>query len=169
MTRLAFPLTGTLDTGLPPLVARTVRQLARLGIERLRDQDEAAIRVWCESAQSAMPPGVRLLPVVALTKAVVRAGDTVRLEFHRAHIDLHVCLGGVERLAVAPLESLDVNEPWQADQDVGFGLAKVTGAVDLLSCESVVLLPDDAHMPLFSPRAPAPVRKLVVKIPVEAV
>jgi len=86
-------------------------------------------------------------------------------EAHRRFIDVQYVVSGTELLGYAPLDSLTVTEPYAADRD----LVLLAGAGDMLTVRAgtfVILFPRDAHMPGLACGAPAPVRKVVVKVAV---
>jgi YhcH/YjgK/YiaL family protein len=90
-----------------------------------------------------------------------------RWEAHRRYIDLHCVVQGTERIGYAPAELLRA-EPYNEEKDImwlrGEGQFATLGPGDFM-----ILFPHDAHMPGIALDAPAPVKKVVVKIAVSGV
>ena len=86
-------------------------------------------------------------------------------EAHRRYIDLQYVVQGSEGMGYANLNRLQPGE-----YDAAKDFLPLNGDGDLLALHSgsfVLLLPEDAHMPGMALGSPAPVRKIVVKIPVD--
>lgn len=85
-------------------------------------------------------------------------------EAHRRHIDLQCVVSGTERIGYAHASRLT---PGRYDEERD--LVPLTGEGDYLTLGPggfMLLFPEDAHMPRIAVAAPAPVRKVVVKIAV---
>jgi YhcH/YjgK/YiaL family protein len=85
-------------------------------------------------------------------------------EAHRRYIDLQCVISGAERIGYAHIGRLSpgVYDPTRDFQPL-------TGDGDFLTLgpgDFMLLFPQDAHMPRIAVGAPAPVRKVVVKIAV---
>lgn len=86
-------------------------------------------------------------------------------EAHRLYIDLQVMVQGQERICYAPLSCL---APGAYDEAKDFWRLSGEGdAVTLRSGSFMLLWPSDGHMPCLAVEAPAPVKKVVVKIATE--
>jgi len=88
-----------------------------------------------------------------------------KLEHHRRYADVQFLFAGEEIIEHAPLEGLKVDTPYGAEKD--FGLLRDPArrsAVILRAGEFGIYFPEDAHKPGCSIHAPAPVRKVVVKV-----
>lgn len=103
--------------------------------------------------------------------ANVQAYDTVpsaskHLEAHRRYYDIQFVASGEEVLQVAPLAGLPAVQPF--DDEADFGLYETPAAttdVVLRAGDMAVVGPDEAHKPgCMLGTAPAPVRKIVVKV-----
>lgn len=85
-----------------------------------------------------------------------------RWEAHRRFVDLQCVIRGSERIGYAPIGRLEA-QPYDEAKD----LMRLSGPGEFLTIgpgEFVLLWPGDAHMPGIAVDAPAPVRKLVIKI-----
>lgn len=100
--------------------------------------------------------------VAAIAEYATKDAAKTRWEAHRQHIDVQAVLRGEELVGVAPLESL-VAEPYDEANDILFAAGQ-GDLVKLTPGRFLVLFPHDGHMPGLQIGAPAPVRKLVVKI-----
>jgi len=90
-----------------------------------------------------------------------------RFEAHRKYTDIQFIVSGAEVIGVAPLKAMKVEEEYDEARDICFG-AVAAGAwrpVELAAGSLAVLGPSDAHAPKMAAGAPAPVLKVVVKIP----
>jgi len=90
-------------------------------------------------------------------------------ESHKQYIDVQVIIAGEEFIEVADIAQLKVKEDKTPGKDVIiYEMADVgaASAVRLGAGESAVLFPVDGHMPTVAIKAPALVRKIVVKVPV---
>ena len=87
-------------------------------------------------------------------------------EAHRRYIDLQYVVAGRERIGYAQASRMT---PGAYDRERD--LLPLAGDGDFLTLgagDFMLLFPDDAHMPRIAVAAPAPVRKVVVKIEVPA-
>lgn len=87
-------------------------------------------------------------------------------EIHRYYIDVHILLAGREIIGAAP--GLQGQPPsTDFDEAKDFGLYAGFGAETLLYLapgDVALLFPGELHRPMSTLTAPAPIRKLVVKI-----
>jgi len=84
-------------------------------------------------------------------------------EAHRRYIDVQFVAAGIETMGYAPLGGLTVTQPYSTDKDC----VLLAGDGDFLTVRAgvfVIFFPQDAHMPCLACAAPAPVRKVVVKV-----
>jgi biofilm protein TabA len=85
-------------------------------------------------------------------------------EAHRRYIDIQVVLRGAELVGHADLNALTETEPYSKEKDVAFYTGQ--GNFFVLSAGwATVFLPHDAHMPSLAIDSPAPVQKVVIKLP----
>jgi YhcH/YjgK/YiaL family protein len=85
-------------------------------------------------------------------------------EAHRRYLDLQVIVEGQERICYAPLNRL-VHGDYTEAKDF-WQLSGNGDALLLLPGGFMLLWPTDGHMPNLATEAPAPVKKVVVKIAV---
>lgn len=96
---------------------------------------------------------------------VSRLPEQCAWEAHRRYMDLQVVVEGVERIGYAPLSHLAAGE---YDENRDFvPLAGPGDAVNMPAGSFMLLWPTDGHMPGLAADAPAPVKKIVVKIAVD--
>jgi YhcH/YjgK/YiaL family protein len=98
-----------------------------------------------------------------------RGPEDAVLEAHDAHIDIQMSLEGNELIDWFPRHTLTPRAPYDAEKDVifferpGDAPARVNNTPGRIT----VLFPGDAHMAqLCGDAPPAPVKKVVVKVPV---
>jgi YhcH/YjgK/YiaL family protein len=85
-------------------------------------------------------------------------------EAHRRYIDLQYIVTGAERIGYASIRHLD-----QGTYDPARDFLPLQGVGDLVTVPEgffMLLMPEDAHMPGLAIHAPAPVKKIVLKIAV---
>jgi len=94
-------------------------------------------------------------------------GDGPAFEAHRKYIDIQAVVQGREIMGWAPLDAVMVNREYQAEKDVLFGTvaAATQTLVPFAAGQVMVLYPWDAHAPGLAAGTPAPVRKIVIKVP----
>ena len=106
-------------------------------------------------------------------KAVVSAYETSLVnpkgyEAHRKYADIQLCVEGTELIRCKPLPQVTETIPYDESKDAA-RYADCPGA-DLVigSGYFLVVFPDDAHEPGLAPGGKcAPVKKVVMKVPVE--
>jgi YhcH/YjgK/YiaL family protein len=94
-----------------------------------------------------------------------RPGEDGVWEAHRRYADVQFVAAGVERLGYAPLGLLTPTQAYAEDKDC----ALFAGSGDFFTLRAgafAVFFPQDAHMPCRAAGAPAPVRKVVIKVAV---
>jgi len=89
------------------------------------------------------------------------------IECHRSYIDIQLLARGAEGVGICSRQSCR-ELPYDAEKD----FLKVEGKTDLITLRAgffAIFFPDDGHMPMLQlAEYPAPVKKLVFKIPVSA-
>jgi len=112
-------------------------------------------------------------PLALGVKAVVSEGTTSLVnpkgyEAHRKYADVQLALVGMELIRCKPLPQVVETIPYDEAHDAA-RYADCPGA-DLVIGDGyfLVVFPDDAHEPGLAPGGvPAPVKKVVMKVPVE--
>jgi YhcH/YjgK/YiaL family protein len=128
------------------------------GFEFLRSRDLTTVPVGRVEIDSD-------LLFASVQEYPTRLPDQCFWEAHRKYIDIQYVIRGTERIGYAPLASLRVAQPYDEAKD----FAKLDGTGDVLRVDAgmfAVFFPHDAHMPCMAADAPAPVRKVVVKVAV---
>jgi len=95
--------------------------------------------------------------------------DQPRFEAHRRYIDVQYIVSGKEHIGWAPLETMQAVTDYNDVKDVFHGSVEPEGITFLKinAGQLAVLYPNDAHAPGLSIGAPAPVKKIVIKVSVE--
>ena len=97
--------------------------------------------------------------------------ETPTYEAHRAYIDVQIMVKGNEVCYVTEREAATVTDAYHADGDYELLAAKGTAGVhtvELTDGVFAVFFPEDAHAPGLAANGTAsPVRKVVVKLPVQ--
>jgi YhcH/YjgK/YiaL family protein len=93
-----------------------------------------------------------------------------KFEAHVKFVDVQMILSGTEIIVVKPVEDLknSVSKPYCPKKDIEF-YAYSDGGKDYLLKENdtLVIFPNEAHMPCIAAEAPQQVRKAVFKLPIE--
>ena len=86
----------------------------------------------------------------------------------RRYADIHYVISGVERLAVAPVDEVEPVCDFNEEDDFGLYANPAREAwVTLHEGDIVVTPPEDAHKPGCCEDAPAPLKKICVKVLVD--
>ncbi len=107
---------------------------------------------------------------IGFTNRDTKTFESCLFESHRLMADIHVVLEGEEWMYVTPVKDLPLQDPFDETKDLGFHVAPQCepSKIALLPGDFIFVMPWEAHMPIVAPHdKPAPIRKLVVKIPVE--
>lgn len=92
-----------------------------------------------------------------------RKREDADYEAHRKYIDIHVCLGGRERILVAPQKELTCLSEYDAEKDILWLEGKDKWDITLKTGEFLICFPEDAHVPLLDDGEEGKVNKMVVK------
>jgi YhcH/YjgK/YiaL family protein len=91
-----------------------------------------------------------------------------RWEAHRKYADIQYMIAGGERMGLAPIERVKVEQAYDMERDLEFftlnGGAGVAQVVTVEQGSFAIFLPHDVHMPTLMVERPATVRKVVVKV-----
>lgn len=130
---------------------------------------DAAFKFLSDTATLSLPAGRYQL--TDNTFATVQTGSTrtaTQWEDHHKKIDLFYVVEGRELVNVCkPEELLDCTRPYNDEKDVeNYKSSSNPRPVVLTPGKFVILFPSDAHQPMLDPEGtPAPIKKIVVKIP----
>ncbi|PKO23751.1 MAG: YhcH/YjgK/YiaL family protein [Chloroflexi bacterium HGW-Chloroflexi-1] len=113
--------------------------------------------------------GNRVYALVQSYVTLTPAAD-VTFEGHRAYIDVQYVAAGEELIGWVSADRVQVTKPYDATGDAWLGAlpADETTLVHLWPGDLAILYPIDAHAPRLAAGAPAPVKKIVVKVAVGA-
>lgn len=140
---------GSLYAGLGPRIARALAWV--------RETDLAALAPGRHDIEADQ--------VYALvSEYTTKLPDQGRWEAHRRYLDLQCLASGAESFGYAPAATLQAGE-YIPEKDITW-LAGEGRFVRLEPGRFVIVWPADAHMPGMAEGAPAPVKKVVVKIAV---
>jgi YhcH/YjgK/YiaL family protein len=124
---------------------------------------------WLARFDPATPDGRHAIDGAAVF-ALVQSYDSgpasaKRFESHRAHLDIQYVVAGTEIMEYAPIDGLTVTTPFDAQKDIVFYADPAAPTALLCPAGSfAIFYPEDGHKPSCSVGAPAPVRKVVVKV-----
>ena len=110
---------------------------------------------------------------IVLQRATTSAPEDSFFEAHRANLDVHVPLEGAESIGYVPLDDRLVPGgpvPGFQGDDVTyapFPSDDQMSVVRLVEGMYALFGPEDVHMPRLQTNGPSPLRKIVVKVPVE--
>ena len=103
----------------------------------------------------------------SVQRYVTSPAKELSFETHERFYDVQYVVEGQEYMGVASRDGLKVKTPYDADNDVTFYEdPDLPGQVLLRKGEYIILAPEDAHKPRCAAGEPAPVVKIVVKVPV---
>lgn len=103
----------------------------------------------------------------SVQRYVTSPAEELSFETHEHFYDVQYVVEGQEYMGVASRDGLKVKTPYDADNDVTFYEdPDLPGQVLLRKGEYIILAPEDAHKPRCAAGEPAPVVKIVVKVPV---
>jgi len=108
--------------------------------------------------------------------AMIQTYDTlprtpeVKLEAHCQYIDIQYIVSGEEVMGWAALEAVPAMTPYDAEKDVSYGMlpASATTPVRVSAGQAAVFFPEDAHAPKLAVSTPGAVKKIVIKVAIEA-
>jgi len=106
--------------------------------------------------------------VYALVQSYETRSGEPKFEAHRKYLDVQYVAAGEEIIGWAFIGRMAVDAPYDEAKDVCLGHVppgEVT-PVRLSAGQMAVLYPTDAHAPKLAAGAPAPVKKIVVKVAV---
>ncbi len=103
----------------------------------------------------------------SVQRYVTSPAEELSFETHERFYDVQYVVEGQEYMGVASRDGLKAKTPYDADNDVTFYEdPDLPGQVLLRKGEYIILAPEDAHKPRCAAGEPAPVVKIVVKVPV---
>lgn len=93
--------------------------------------------------------------------------EELSFETHDKFYDIQYVVSGREAIGVCARDALMVKSVYDPENDITLYLdPKEAGAIVLTAGDFIVLAPEDAHKPRCAVAGPAPVQKIVIKVPV---
>jgi YhcH/YjgK/YiaL family protein len=126
---------------------------------------------FIRTASSGLPDGEYPLPshgvVARVFSMQTKEKAACQIESHRACVDVQAVLSGSEMISVWPVPILSASTEHDLVRDVRFydPPAAPPTSFPLQPGAFAVFFPQDAHMTLIAPDRPAPIKKLVAKVP----
>jgi YhcH/YjgK/YiaL family protein len=106
-------------------------------------------------------PG-RLRAIVSNDLAVPAGGSAARLECHNKHIDIQLCIKGIEQIGWKPRSGCTGQDgDYDESKDVIFYHDKPDMYLELRERQFVVFFPEDVHAPMMGEGR---IKKLVLKV-----
>ena len=89
--------------------------------------------------------------------------EAQKLEVHRAYMDVHIPLSGVEIVGCRPLSDIDVepDAPFDEEKDFALYSAYAKSYFNVHPGEFLIFYPEDAHAPIIGKGT---LRKLIAKV-----
>lgn len=104
---------------------------------------------------------------IAKAKCDDDAEGLYQFEAHRKYVDVQILIDGAEDIVWAPIKSLTVSQPYQAEADIEFLRGDGT-IIKIKPGTCYILLPDDGHLACGHVSIPTEYSKLIIKMPLDA-
>ena len=105
---------------------------------------------------------------VSVQEYTTKARSEAKYEAHKKFIDIQMILSGKELIAVSPIEKMTISDEYNEEKDfMLFHHNDECTDFVLEAGDFLILYPQDVHMPGVCVNEKSPVRKIVVKVPVE--
>ena len=99
---------------------------------------------------------------INVSDATLKTRDEQKLEVHRAYIDVHIPLSGVEEIGIRSLSTLGNSDaPFNKQDDFALYSAPAGNYFQVHPNEFCIVYPEDAHAPIIGQ---GQLRKLIAKI-----
>ncbi len=106
--------------------------------------------------------GENLRAIASNKYGMTAAESTAKFECHNQHIDIQVCIRGVETIGWKPRESCKQQKgDYNSEKDVLFYADEPDMYFQLHAGQFVIFYPEDVHAPMIGE---GPIKKLVVKV-----
>ena len=145
-------------------------QLARASLNRYPAAIGRALQ-WLRGQDFTQLPAEKIAVegehiTAQLLELTSRPAAELRPEQHRHHVDLHYLIDGEETIGVAlDCGANPIAQPYDPARDLLFyESAAGENFINLRPGQFLVLYPEDIHRPTIATNAPAPLRKIVMKI-----
>ena len=105
---------------------------------------------------------------VSVQEYTTKARSEAKYEAHKKFIDIQMILRGKELIAVSPIDKMTISDEYNEEKDfMLFHHNDECTDYVLEAGDFLILYPQDVHMPGVCVNEKSPVRKIVVKVPVE--
>jgi biofilm protein TabA len=104
---------------------------------------------------------------ISVDEYTTKDKSDTRYESHRKYIDIQYIIEGEEMMGLAPLDKVEVIEPYNAEKDIAFYQYDGGKYITATPKNFVIFFPTDAHRPTMKVNENSKVRKIVVKVMVE--
>lgn len=105
---------------------------------------------------------------VSVQEYTTKARSEAKYEAHKKFIDIQMILSGKELIAVSPIDKMTISDEYNEEKDfMLFHHNDECTDYVLEAGDFLILYPQDVHMPGVCVNEKSPVRKIVVKVPVE--
>ncbi len=106
--------------------------------------------------------GDNLKAIYSNKKGMTAAESTAKFECHNKHIDIQLCINGVERIGWKPREKCKTeNGGYNAEKDVQLYSDQPDMYFELTNGQFGIFFPEDVHAPMIGD---AEIKKLVIKV-----
>lgn len=95
---------------------------------------------------------------------ISKSEEECKYEAHRKFIDIHYIVSGVEQIATADVEQLNLDTEYDEQKDIAFYTGNQAGRYTLKSGDFMLCYPSDAHKVAMMTDKPDTVKKIVVKM-----
>ena len=92
--------------------------------------------------------------------------ENARLEAHRRYIDIQYIVSGCEKIGILPLNLAGKETEANEKNDIWFYEGK-GDEITLREGQFMIIYPGECHAPGIAVDSPAPVKKVIVKVPVD--
>ncbi len=137
----------------------SVHPLLATAFEYINTTDLTAIEPGTYQIQ-----GDELKAIVSDKEGKSREESLEKFECHRKHIDIQVCINGVEEIGWKPIEKCAADKGGYSDaKDVQFWDEKPDTYFTLTNNQFVILFPEDVHAPMIGVDD-GNIKKMVIKV-----
>jgi YhcH/YjgK/YiaL family protein len=106
--------------------------------------------------------GEKLKAAFSTKKGMTAAESVAKFECHNKHIDIQLCIRGVEQIGWKPREKCKTeNGSYNADKDVQLYHETPDMYFQLTSGQFAILFPEDVHAPMIGDEE---IKKVVIKV-----
>lgn len=100
---------------------------------------------------------------ISLNIMEIETKCTNTFEAHRVFIDIHYIISGEEAIDIAPIESIEITEPYSEEKDILFGTGQGERHI-IKQGQFCITMPEEAHSPGLAVTSPMKIRKAVFKV-----